>query len=60
MGKYNLEQIVALQPDLVLAAEINTPEQIKALEDLKIPVYYLANPTDFAGLFTNLDYCRQN
>lgn len=54
MGKYNLEQIVALQPDLVLAAEINTPEQIKALEDLKIPVYYLSNPTDFAGLFSNL------
>jgi iron complex transport system substrate-binding protein len=55
MGKYNLEQIVALQPDLVLAAEINTPEQIKALEDLKINVYYLANPTDFVGLFANLN-----
>ena len=54
MGKYNLEQIVALKPDLVLAAEINTPEQIKALEDLKINVYYLANPKDFPGLFTNL------
>ncbi len=54
MGKYNLEQIAALQPDLVLASSLNTPEQIKSLEDLKINVYVVANPTDFNGLYANL------
>lgn len=51
MGDYNLEQIVSLKPDLVLAAEINTPEQVKALEDLDITVFYLSNPADVEGVF---------
>jgi iron complex transport system substrate-binding protein len=55
MGKYSLEQIAALQPDLVLAASLNTPEQIKSLEDLKINVFVIANPTTFDGLFANLE-----
>ena len=55
MGKYDLEKIASLKPDLVLAAEINTPEQVKALEDLNINVYYLANPTDLPGMYANLD-----
>jgi len=54
MGKYDLEKIASLKPDLVLAAEINTPEQVKALEELKIPVYYLSNPTDLPGMYANL------
>lgn len=54
MGKYNLEEITKLQPDLVLAAGINTPEQVKALEDLKITVFYLANPKTLEDMFTNL------
>jgi len=54
MGDYNLEQIASLQPDLVLAAEINTPEQVRALEDLGIKVYYLSNPIDLDGVFQNL------
>lgn len=54
MGKYNLEEIVRLQPDLVLAAAINTPEQVKALEDLGLTVYYLANPNDLDELNANL------
>jgi len=53
--KLNTEAIVALQPDLVLAAEINSPEQVKALEDLKLPVYYLPNPKTFDELYTNLE-----
>src|SRR5512139_104545 len=40
----NTEMIVSLQPDLVLAAQINAPEQVKALENLDITVYYLNNP----------------
>ncbi len=54
MGKYSLEQISALQPDLVLAAEINTAEQVKSMEDLGLIVYYLSNPKDMQGLYGNL------
>ena len=54
MGDYNFEQIVNLKPDLVLAAEINTPEQVKALEDLGVTVYYLSNPADIEGMYANL------
>lgn len=53
-GELNTEQIVSLQPDLVLAAQINTAEQVKTLEDLGLTVFYLANPKDFDGLYTNL------
>jgi len=52
--KINTEAIVALKPDLVLAAEINSPEQVKALEDLKLTVYYLPNPKTFDDLYANL------
>lgn len=53
-GDYNNEAIVNLQPDLVIAAEINTPEQVKALEDLGINVFYLANPTSLDEMYGNL------
>ena len=53
--KLNTEAIVALKPDLILAAEINSPEQVKALEDLKLTVYYLPNPKTFDDLYANLD-----
>ncbi len=53
-GTLNTEAIVALKPDLVLAAEVNTPEQVEALESLGLDVYWLPNPDDFAGLWANL------
>ena len=53
-GGYNAEAIVNLKPDLVLAAEINTPEQVKTLEDLGLTVYYLSNPKDLPGMYENL------
>lgn len=53
-GEINLEAIVALDPDLVLAAEINSPEHVDAIQALGIQVYYLANPDDFEGLFENI------
>lgn len=53
-GKLNLEKITSLQPDLVLAAEINTPDQIKALEDLGLKVVTLKNPTEWTGLYENI------
>jgi iron complex transport system substrate-binding protein len=53
-GEINLEAIVSLEPDLVLAAAINSPEHVDAIAELGIPVYYLGNPQDFEGLFDNL------
>jgi iron complex transport system substrate-binding protein len=53
-GDYNLEAIVNLDPDLVLAAEINTPEQVNALVDLGLNVFLLANPTSLEEMYTNL------
>ena len=53
--KYNNEQIVTLQPDLVLAAEINTADQVKALESLGLTVYYLKNPTTLEEMYGNLE-----
>jgi iron complex transport system substrate-binding protein len=54
-GEYNVEAIVALEPDLVLAAEINPPELVQQLEDLGLTVYYLSNPTTLEGMYTNLE-----
>jgi len=55
----NTEQIVSLKPDLVLAAEINTPEQVKQLEDLGLTVYYLKNPLTLEELYGNLEIVAQ-
>lgn len=51
----NMERITSLQPDLVLAAEINTPDQVAEFEKLGLKVFYLNNPKDIAGLYTNLE-----
>ncbi len=50
----NTEAILALKPDLIVATGINTPEQIKTLEDLGLTVYYFENPTDFTELYADL------
>lgn len=55
MGEFSVETIVSLKPDLVLAAEINTPELIHQLEDLGLTVYYLRNPTTLEEMYTNLE-----
>ncbi len=54
-GEYNVEAIVALEPDLVIAAEINTPELVKQLEDLGVTVYYLGNPLTLEEMYTKLE-----
>lgn len=51
MGDYSYETIASLNPDLVIAAGINTEDQVNALEGLGLTVYYIANPTDFPGLY---------
>ncbi len=55
MGSYSYETITSLNPDLVIAAEINTPEQVKALEDLGLNVYYISNPTSLEELYLILE-----
>lgn len=59
MGEYSVEAIVALKPDLVLAAEINTPELVKQLENLGLTVYYLKNPKTIEEMYTNLGIVGQ-
>jgi iron complex transport system substrate-binding protein len=53
-GEYNVETIVSLKPDLVLASQLSPAEQVQALEDLGLTVYYLSNPPDLEGMFENL------
>lgn len=55
----NTELIVSLEPDLVLAAEVNTPEQVNALEELGITVYYLNNPHTLEEMYGNLEIVAQ-
>lgn len=55
----NTEMIVSLEPDLVLAANINAPEQVKALENLDITVYYLNNPLTLEEMYGNLEIVAQ-
>ena len=59
MGEYSVESIVALKPDLVLAAEINSPELVKQLEDLGLTVYYLKNPKTLEEMYVNLEIVAQ-
>jgi iron complex transport system substrate-binding protein len=59
MGEFSVEAIVALEPDLVLAAEINTPELTKQLEDLGLTVYYLSNPATIEEMYVNLEIVGQ-
>lgn len=58
-GDLNTEAIVALKPDLVIAAQANTPEQVKSLEDLGITVYYLKDPVTFAELYEQVEFFGQ-
>jgi iron complex transport system substrate-binding protein len=55
MGDFSTEAIVALNPDLVLASELNAPELVKSIEDLGITVYSLPNPKSFEDLYKNLE-----
>ncbi len=55
----NTEAILALQPDLVLAAELTSADQIKAVQDLGLTIFVVPNPTDFNGLYDDLDLVAQ-
>jgi iron complex transport system substrate-binding protein len=53
-GALNNETIVSLKPDLVLAAALTPPEQVKALQKLGLPVFVVGNPVDLEGMYQNL------
>lgn len=48
-SNYDLESILSLEPDLVIAGSINTPEMVQSLQDLGLTVFYLSNPADLDG-----------
>lgn len=58
-GALNIEAIVALDADLVLAADLTPPEQIQAFEDLGLTVFSLPNPNNFEELYDNLRVVAQ-
>lgn len=53
-GEFDLEKIVSLNPDLVIASSLNPEELVTKLEGLKITVFYLSNPDDLEGMYKNL------
>lgn len=53
-GDLPTETILAMQPDLVVAGEILTAEQVEALKALGLTVFWQANPTNFEGLYQNI------
>jgi iron complex transport system substrate-binding protein len=55
MGDFNSEAILALEPDLVLASELNPPELASSLEALGLTVYYLGNPKTLEEMYENLE-----
>ena len=54
-GDLNAENIIALEPDLILAAMINSPEHVQALEDLGLTVFVLPNPMSMEELYQILE-----
>ncbi|GAB4435180.1 MAG: ABC transporter substrate-binding protein [Anaerolineales bacterium] len=53
-GELPAEAILALEPDLVVAAQIISEEQVQALRDLGLNVYWQANPTTYEELWDNI------
>lgn len=51
----NLEKILSLNPDLVLTAELTSMDQIRSIEALGIPVYYLQNPESIDDLPAHIE-----
>ncbi len=50
-GDLNTEAILGLEPDLVLAAPLTTPEQVTSLTDLGLTVFQVPNPSDLDGMY---------
>ena len=58
-GELNTEAILALEPDLILAADITTAEQVQAMEAVGLTVFMLANPTTLYEMYENMRITAQ-
>lgn len=58
-GALDTETILALDPDLILAADLTASEQIQTLEDLGLTVFTVGNPLDLNGVYENLRIVAQ-
>jgi iron complex transport system substrate-binding protein len=55
MGNYNTEAIVALHPDLVLAAGTTATDVVVSLQKLGLTVFYINNPTTLKDMYATLE-----
>lgn len=55
----NTDLIAGLEPDLVLASETTAPEQVAQLQQVGIPVYWMADPDDIEGLYGDINIVGQ-
>lgn len=53
-AEYDLETIVALNPDLVLAGDIQTPELVQSIEDVGLKVFYINNPSSLEEMLATI------
>ncbi len=59
MGKYDLEKITSLAPDLVLVSPLNSSDQVKAFEGVAKKVVNIPNPKTLDDLYANLTLVGQ-
>jgi iron complex transport system substrate-binding protein len=50
-GDLNVEAILALDPDLILAAPLTSPEQVASLADVGLTVFLMPNPTTMVEMY---------
>jgi iron complex transport system substrate-binding protein len=50
-GDLNTEAMLALEPDLVLAAPLTTPEQVSSMTDVGLNVFLMPNPTTMEEMY---------
>lgn len=53
-GGLPLEAILSYEPDLVIVAEITSPEDVQKMEDAGLTVFRQTNPKTFDDLYNNL------
>ena len=53
-GALDMETMVSLKPDLVLASQLTPAEQVQAIEKLGLKVFLLPNPNTIEDMFANL------
>ncbi len=53
-GELPTEAILVLEPDLVVAAQLFSEDQVQTLRDLGLNVYWQADPTNYETLWENM------